>query len=198
MEVLVATGNAHKLDEIRTILGPLGITLRSLKDLQTLPLEVVEDQETFEGNAIKKAVQTAEETGMYCLADDSGLEVHALGGAPGVYSARYSGENATDIENYEKLLTEMRDQSDRSARFVCCIAFASPKGLIGTAEGDVKGRISRHPVGDDGFGYDPCFVPDGYDHSFAELGGEIKDSISHRGQALQKAVKENLFQILGE
>ncbi|MCK5834700.1 MAG: hypothetical protein KAG98_03070, partial [Lentisphaeria bacterium] len=150
MKILVATGNAHKLDEIRTILGPLGITLLSLKDLQTQPSEVIEDKETFEGNAIKKAVQTAQETGMYCLADDSGLEVTALEGAPGVYSARYSGENATDIENYEKLLLNMEDKSDRSARFVCCIAFASPTGLIGTAEGEVKGRISRHPVGDQG------------------------------------------------
>jgi len=194
MEILVATGNAHKLDEIRTILNPLGIRLLSLKDLPNKPSEVIEDQETFEGNAIKKAVQTAKETGMYCLADDSGLEVSVLGGAPGVYSARYAGESASDVENYEKLLRNMEDESDRSARFVCVIAFASPDGLIGTAEGEVRGRISRHPVGNEGFGYDPCFVPDGYDHSFAELGSEIKDSISHRGNALQQAVLNKLFQ----
>ncbi len=195
MEILVATGNSHKLDEIRTILGPLGITLLSLKDLDTLPPEVIEDCDTFVGNASKKAVETAKFTGMYCLSDDSGLEVFSLHGAPGVYSARYAGEDATDIENYEKLLVAMESTEDRTARFVCSIAFASPEGLIGTADGEVRGRISRHPVGDEGFGYDPCFVPDGYDHSFAELGGEIKDSISHRGNALKVALQNNLFNI---
>jgi XTP/dITP diphosphohydrolase len=195
MKILVATGNAHKLDEIRSILGPLGIDLISLKDLKESPSEVVEDKDSFEGNAIKKAVQTAKETGMFCLADDCGLEVTALNGAPGVYSARYAGEGASDVENYEKLLSELSGFEDRKARFVCCIAFASPSGLIGTAEGEVRGKILQQPQGDYGFGYDPCFVPDGYELSFAELGSEIKDSISHRGNALQRAVEQNLFDI---
>jgi XTP/dITP diphosphohydrolase len=195
MKILVATGNAHKLDEIRTILGPLGIELISLKDLKECPSEVVEDKDSFEGNAIKKAVQTAKETGMYCLADDSGLEVEALNGAPGVYSARYAGVGASDIENYEKLLSELSGIEDRDARFVCCIALASPAGLIGTAEGEVRGKILQQPQGDQGFGYDPCFVPEGYEYSFAELGSEIKDSISHRGNALQRAIEQKLFEI---
>lgn len=193
--ILAATGNAHKVEEITAILKPLGIKVLSFKDIDMELPEVVEDKDTFVGNATKKAVEIAEATGMFCLADDSGLIVDALDGEPGVYSARYAGENATDLENMNKLLVKMQGVENRTARFACCLAFATPEKVLGTAEGFVPGKIIDTPRGDQGFGYDPCFVPDGFDKTFAELGSEIKDSISHRGNALREAVKAGLFEI---
>ncbi len=182
--VLLATGNKHKVEEIKSILAPYQLDIISFADLDKQPEEVIEDKDTFIGNASKKALQVAQETGYVCLADDSGLEVFSLNSEPGVYSARYAGENATDQENYEKLLKAMTNLEDRSARFCCCIAVASPNGILATAEGEVRGVITLAPQGVDGFGYDPCFMPDGFDKTFAELGSEVKDSISHRGNAL--------------
>jgi XTP/dITP diphosphohydrolase len=128
------------------------------------------------------------------IADDSGLEVLALDGAPGVYSARYAGEGGNDGRNVVKLLGELRDVSDRRARFVCVIALATPEhGLVGTAEGEVRGTIAQAPKGNGGFGYDPVFVPDGYTQTFAELPADVKNSLSHRGNALKKAVRDRLF-----
>ncbi len=191
--VLAATGNAHKVEEITAVLKPLGIKVLSFKDIDTNVPEVIEDADSFEGNAIKKAVEVAAATGMLCLADDSGLEVKALGGEPGVYSARYAGENVTDLDNMTKLLNNMKGKENRAARFVCCLALASPDGVIGMAEGEVPGMIIDGARGNQGFGYDPCFVPEGYDKTFAELGSAIKDAISHRGNALRKAVEAGLF-----
>lgn len=192
-KVLAATGNAHKIVEMSSILAPHGIELISLKDLDDVPPEVVEDADTFNGNACKKALEIAAFTGMSCVADDSGLEVFSIGSAPGVYSARYAGENATDRDNLEKLLDVLGDSKERAARFVCCIALATPEGLIGTAEGEVPGQIICDPRGDAGFGYDPIFLPDGYEKTFAQLGSDIKDSISHRATALGNALKDGLF-----
>lgn len=194
--ILAATGNAHKVEEISAILKPLGINVLSFKDIDMELPEVVEDKDTFVGNATKKAVEMATATGMVCLADDSGLVVDALNGEPGVYSARYAGETATDLENMNKLLLNLDGVENRTARFVCCLAVATPKEVIGTADGFVPGKIITEARGEHGFGYDPCFVPDGYEKTFAQLGSEIKDSISHRGNALREAVEAGLFNSL--
>lgn len=191
-EILAATNNAHKLEELRTILGQHGIKVLSAADAGGVP-DVIEDADTFEGNASKKALETAQEKDMTVFADDSGLEVDALDGAPGIYSARYAGPNKTDKDRYEKLLSELKGVEDRTARFVCVIALASPEGVIGTTRGTVEGKIALAPSGEDGFGYDPVFIPSGYDKSFAELGEEIKNSMSHRGNALKKALEEGMF-----
>lgn len=150
--------------------------------------EVEETEESFEGNALKKALAVAAFTGLPALADDSGLEVDALGGAPGVRSARYAGEGASDAENVEKLLHEMRGVPDekRGARFVCVIALAQPDGRAEIFRGGVEGRIGGTPAGIGGFGYDPVFYPEGHGRTFAEMSPKEKDSMSHRGRALGK------------
>ena len=191
-EILAATNNKHKLEELRTILGQHGIKVISAAEAGGIS-EVVEDADTFEGNAAKKAIETAQEKGMTVFADDSGLEVDALNGAPGIYSARYAGPNASHQDLYEKVLKELEGVEDRSARFVCVIALATPEGLIGTTRGTVEGKIALQAQGEDGFGYDPVFIPNGYDQSFAELGEEIKNSMSHRGNALKKSLEAGLF-----
>jgi XTP/dITP diphosphohydrolase len=162
-------------------------------ELETLPfpVEVDEDQETFAGNAWKKATEIAVATGIACLADDSGLEVDALGGRPGVFSARYSGEDATDASNNRKLLEELRGVADdrRTARFRCAIAVVDPGGrLLAATDGVCEGRIGHEPKGLHGFGYDPLFIPDGYSQTLAELGPETKNAISHRAKAAAKLV----------
>ncbi len=191
-QIVAATGNAHKVEEIQAILAPLGIEVLSAKAVGGMP-DVVEDGDTFAANAIKKAVEAARALGRPVLADDSGLEVFALGGEPGIYSARYAGEGGNDGRNVRKLLGRLDGQTDRAARFVCVIALASPAGLIGTAEGEVRGHIIHEPRGDGGFGYDPVFVPEGFTQTFAELPGEVKNRLSHRGNALQNAVASGLF-----
>ena len=192
VEILAATGNTHKVVEMCAILEPHGIQLLSAKDVGGIP-DVVEDGDTFTANAVKKATEVAKALGRTVVADDSGLEVFALDGAPGIYSARYACEGGNDGRNVDKLLAEMQGVADRSARFVCVIALANPGGLIGTAEGEVRGRIIDAPRGDGGFGYDPVFAPDGYDQTFAELPAEIKNGMSHRGNALLQAVNQSLF-----
>lgn len=191
--LLAATGNAHKIEEMSAILAPHQITLISPKTLEKPLPEVVEDADTFEGNAAKKACEIAAATGQLCIADDSGLAVDALDGAPGVYSARYAGEHASDQDNVIKLLNNLKGVTNRKARFVCVIAIASPNGLIGSARGEVTGHIIEAPRGDSGFGYDPVFVPDGYQETFAELGAAVKDSISHRGNALKKIIETGII-----
>ena len=192
MEIVLATRNKKKIEEIRRIAAGLPITILSLGDFPECP-ETVEDRETFEGNAVKKAVEVCRCTGKPALADDSGLEVDALGGAPGVYSARYAGGSGEgqDVRNYEKLLSELKSVPDdrRQARFVCCIAIAWPDGKIRTFFGDSKGRISREPRGKTGFGYDPVFLSDGYERTFAEMSAEEKDRLSHRGKAIEKTAE---------
>ena len=189
MEIVLATRNKKKVEEIRRITADLPITILSLDDFPACP-ETVEDQETFEGNAIKKAVEVCTCTGKPSLADDSGLEVDALEGAPGVYSARYAGGSGkgNDVRNYEKLLQELKDVPDeqRGAQFVCCMALAFPDGRVKPFFGYAKGRISMEPKGITGFGYDPVFLPQGFNKTFAEMTGQEKDALSHRGKALEK------------
>lgn len=183
--LLLASRNSHKISELRRELGPLGVELRSSADYPELE-EVVEDRDTLEGNALKKARVAQRETGLPALADDTGLEVEALDGWPGVRSARFAGEEATDEENLEKLLAEMNDveRPDRGARFRTVVAFVTSDSER-TFEGVCRGRILREPRGDMGFGYDPVFLPEGGRHTFAELEGEEKNSISHRGRAVR-------------
>lgn len=182
MKLVIATNNQGKVREIKAILGGFYDEILSLKDVGVI-LEVVEDGDTFEVNAIKKAKQAYEITGCDTLADDSGLCVKALGGAPGVYSARYAGENASDKENNNKLLWEMRGVKDRRAKFVCVVAFVSGGEVI-TARGEVEGKITHSPGGEGGFGYDPLFFSEEFGQTFAELPEGIKNGISHRSRAL--------------
>jgi len=187
MKHLVATRNRHKLDEIRQILALPGMTLLAADEVPGLPEDVVEDAETFEGNALKKARELCRASGLWTLADDSGLEVAALNNAPGVYSARYAGEPCSYPANNAKLLRELAGAKDRRARFRCVIALCAPDGREWTEAGSCPGRIIHEARGTNGFGYDPLFVPDGYELTFAELNGEIKNRISHRGNALKQA-----------
>jgi XTP/dITP diphosphohydrolase len=189
VKVLLATGNRKKAAEIVAILregeGPV-TEFASLADFPDLP-EVVEDGDTFLANARKKAHPAAKETGLPTLGEDSGLAVDALGGAPGIYSARYAGEDAADGDNSRKLLKEMRDvpAGKRGARYRCVAVLAWPDGREVTADGSCEGEIAREPRGDGGFGYDPVFLL-GDGRMMAELTPEEKDAISHRGRALRK------------
>jgi XTP/dITP diphosphohydrolase len=189
MEIVLATRNKKKIEEIRRITVDLPITILSLDNFPNCP-ETVEDKDTFEGNAVKKAIEVCRCTGKPALADDSGLEVDALEGAPGVYSARYAGGTGSgnDIRNYEKLLSELTNVPDdkRGARFVCCMVMAFPDGMVKTFFGYAEGCIGREPKGTTGFGYDPVFIPDGHKRTFAEMAGGEKDRLSHRGKALEK------------
>ena len=192
MEIVLATRNKKKIEEIRRIVVELPITILSLDQFPDFP-ETVEDQDTFEGNAEKKAVEVCRFTGKPALADDSGLEVDALGGAPGVYSARYAGDSGSgaDQKNYEKVLSELQNVPDdkRTAQFVCCLALAFPEDDVILFLGYAKGSISRNPKGISGFGYDPIFIPEGKSLTFAEMSGAEKDKLSHRGKALEKLVE---------
>ncbi len=192
MEIVLATRNKKKVEEIRRITADLPITILSLADFPDCP-ETVEDADTFEGNALKKAREVCKCTGKPAFADDSGLEVDALHGAPGVYSARYAGGSGPgqDIRNNEKLLSELKNVPDdkRGAQFVCCIALAFPDGKSMTFFGYAKGSITREPRGKTGFGYDPVFIPLGHKRTFAEMTAGEKDALSHRGKALEKTAE---------
>ena len=187
MNIVLATRNKKKIDEIKRIVKDMPVTIYTLDDFPGGP-EVIEDGKTFEENAVKKASAISKYTKMPALADDSGLEVYALGGAPGILSARYSGEGADDRKNYEKLLREMSSVPDdkRGARFVCVIALAFPDSRVETFSGYAEGMIGREPKGANGFGYDPVFYPKGHERTFAEMIDEGKDLLSHRGAALSK------------
>ncbi len=187
MRLLVATRNKHKLEEILQIFALPGLELLAADEVPGLPEDVVEDAETFEGNALKKARELCRASGLWTLADDSGLEVVALNNAPGVYSARYAGEPCSYPANNAKLLRELDGVADRRARFRCVIALCAPDGREWTVEGSCPGRIIHETCGTNGFGYDPLFVPDGCEHTFAELDGATKNRISHRGLALREA-----------
>jgi len=190
MEIVLATRNRKKVEEIQRITGGTGIKILTMDDFPGCP-EVEEDGETFEENAVKKAVAVAKYTGKTALADDSGLEVDALGGEPGTRSARYSGEGADDERNIGKLLYAMRafHEGERGGRFVCCIALASPDGEVRTFFGYAEGAIGNAPKGSYGFGYDPVFHPRGSLRTFAEMSNKEKDALSHRGKALQELKK---------
>jgi XTP/dITP diphosphohydrolase len=185
MEIVVATRNRKKLREISRILEGLDMKLFTMDEFPDCP-EVEETERTFEGNAIKKANAVSSCTGMAALADDSGLEVDALGGSPGIYSARYAGEEATDKDNVAKLISELDSVPDekRGARFVCVIVLSLPDGHVETFSGKVEGRIGRSPAGLSGFGYDPVFYPEGRRRTFAQMSPAEKDAMSHRGRAL--------------
>jgi XTP/dITP diphosphohydrolase len=186
MTFIIATHNAKKIKELKRILEPLGFDAVIREDLP----EVEETGTTFAENALLKAESACKVTGMPAIADDSGLVVDALGGAPSVYSARYAGEGATDKQRYEKLLSELQEvpTEKRTARFVSAVCCVFPDGNIITAEGACEGMIAFAPKGEGGFGYDPVFLVG--ERSYAQMTAEEKDSISHRGRALAKMAHE--------
>ena len=182
-KLVVATNNAHKLEEIAAILGD-EMELLSLKDIQCFD-DIPETADTLEGNARQKAQYIYNNYGMDCFADDTGLEVEALNGAPGVFSARYAGDGHDSEANMQKLLKELEGKENRKAQFrtAICLIMGGEEHLF---EGIVKGEIIGEKRGGSGFGYDPIFVPEGYDLTFAELGNDIKNTISHRARAVEK------------
>lgn len=184
-DLVFATHNAHKLEEIRAILKEYNIL--GLNDINC-HTDIIEDASTLEGNAIIKANFVTNNYNINCFADDTGLEVEALDGAPGVYSARYAGENCSYQDNVIKLLDALKDIENRKARFRTVIAL-NLDGRQYTFEGIVNGIITREQHGEKGFGYDPIFLPDGYDMTFSEMPLEIKNKISHRGIATQKLIE---------
>ena len=187
MKMVLASQNRHKAQEMQAILGDK-ITLVTLDEAGFGDLEIIEDGDTFEANAIKKAVTVMEVTGLPCISDDSGLCVDALDGAPGIYTARFAGENATDDENISKLLSKLDgvETEKRTAQFVCVIAVARPGKETITFRGECPGKILTEKRGQGGFGYDPVFYVEEYGKAMAELAPEIKNSISHRSRALAK------------
>lgn len=187
--LFIATTNRHKLAEIRSIFNRPALDLLDMSSMTGLP-EVEEDRDTFRGNAEKKARELAVATGLWALADDSGLEVDALEGAPGVLSARYAGEPADDEANNRKLLGAMEGVANRTARFRCAIALSDPEGRVSSVEARCEGRIADAPRGRNGFGYDPLFIPEGSGQTFAEMDEAEKNRISHRGRALELAAHE--------
>jgi len=187
--LVIATRNRGKSSEIRRVLRDFPVQVKDLNDFGPLP-EPVEDGATFEENAYKKAGFTAKVLGLPALADDSGLEVEALGSEPGVYSARYAGPAATDAENNLKLLDAMRGVENRKARFRCVLSLAVPSGPALTYEAFCEGVIVDSPRGENGFGYDPLFLYPPLGKTFAEMSGEEKLSVSHRGRALKELGNE--------
>ncbi len=182
--LVIATHNAGKTDEIRALLKDFPIDIRNLDDFGPIP-EVIEDGDTFEENAYKKASFTARVLGFPALADDSGLMVPALDGAPGVHSARWAGEAATDADRCRKLLQAMDGIDDRRASFECVLSIAVPGGSALTYEGRCEGEITRAPSGEHGFGYDPVFYYPPLGRTFADLTRDEKGAVSHRGMALR-------------
>ncbi len=192
MKLILASKNAHKAKEMQAILGE-GIEIVTLDKIVAANIDVIEDGTTFEENAIKKATEIMQATGLPTIADDSGLCVDALDGRPGIYTARFAGEEATDDENISKLISELDgvEEKKRTARFVCVIALAVPDEAVKTYRGECEGRILTKRQGENGFGYDPVFYVPQYEKSMAELPSEVKNSISHRFKALKK-LKESL------
>ena len=192
MKIIAATHNKGKIREFRQILETLGCDVVSEKDAG-INIEPEETGQTFGENALIKATAVYDLCDCAVMADDSGLCVEALDGRPGVYSARYAGEGASDADRIEKLLSEMQDKENRNAKFVCAIALILPNGEQIVTVGETYGKIAYKPSGEGGFGYDPIFISDKLGKSFAEADGEEKNSVSHRGAALQK-----LYEILRE
>jgi XTP/dITP diphosphohydrolase len=197
-ELVLATHNRHKGEELAALLGDLGFRIRTLDEFPDAP-DVVEDGATCEANAIKKAKAIAAATGLPAVADDTGLEVDALEGRPGVYAARYAGETATYEDNCRKLLRELKgvQQKQRTARFLTVAAIAMPSGHVRVAHGVLEGLISEAPTGDRGFGYDPVFLVPEMGKTLAELTAEEKNRVSHRAKAFMQA-KEILRSIQSE
>lgn len=198
IELSLATRNAHKTREIQEILGPKF----AVRDLRACPQisDTHESGTSFEENATIKALAVSKNLPGFVAADDSGLEVDALGGAPGVYSARYAGANATENDKIDKLLRELArvgaGDDARRARFKCVVALARNGNLLGTFEGIVEGRIADQRRGNGGFGYDPIFIPEGFEETFGELSAEVKNTISHRAEAIRAlAVRLRQFEL---
>jgi len=183
LTLVIASGNPGKMAEIRDLLAGFPVYIKNLGDFGPIP-PVVEDGETFDENAYKKASFVSRALGLPALADDSGLVVEALDGAPGIYSARYAGENASDIQRCSKLLAEMKGKTNRQAAFECVISIAVPTGAALTYEARCEGLLLETPAGENGFGYDPVFYYPPLKKTFAELTREQKSRVSHRGKAL--------------
>lgn len=194
--ILIATKNRGKLREVQNILAGLPVVWATLDQFPDLP-DAVEDADTFEGNAKRKAMHYARLTGLWTLADDSGLEVNALGGAPGVYSARYAGRQGDDAANNAKLIAQLAGvpAQQRTARFRCAIALAGPEGILATASGTFEGQIVDGPRGTNGFGYDPHFFVPELGMTAAQLTPEQKNRISHRARALT-AIQPDIKRLL--
>lgn len=184
--LVIATRNAHKTQEIREMIGDRYKVL-DVNDFPGLPA-VEETGTTFLENATLKAVAISREVTGLVLSDDSGLEVDSLGGAPGVWSSSFGGEEGNHPKNNARLMTEMAGKTDRAARFRCTMVLARGGQVLADFSGTVEGRILEQPYGAGGFGYDPLFAPEGHDRSFAELGAEVKNALSHRGRALAQVV----------
>ncbi|MBN1468165.1 MAG: XTP/dITP diphosphatase [Fusobacteriaceae bacterium] len=187
MKIFIATGNKKKIGEIKPLLE--GYEVLSIADGIEIP-EVIEDKDTFEGNSQKKALEIAKYLNMVTVADDSGLMVEALKGDLGVYSARYAGEDSTDLENNQKLIRELFDKENKKAKFVSVISVAKPNGEVYSFRGEVHGMIIEKARGENGFGYDPHFYYEPLEKTFAELTLEEKNKISHRANALLKMKNE--------
>ena len=189
--IVAASRNKHKIEEIEAITKKFGMKMISRDEAGVPPVEIEEDGETFEENSFKKADEIMKLCGEITLADDSGLMVDYLGGAPGVYSARFAGEDGNDEKNNAKLLKLLDgvDKKERTAKFVSVITMVFPEGETLVARGECPGVILTAPAGENGFGYDPLFVPDGYQKTFAQLTAEEKNSISHRAKALEELEK---------
>ena len=192
--LILATKNQGKIEEFKELLSGFPIEIKSLNDFGPIP-SVVEDGKTFEDNAYKKAHDTARMLGFPALADDSGLVVEALDGLPGVYSARYAGEGASDQENNLKLLEAMKSKEDRKAAFECIIAIAVPRGPALIYEGRCEGQITQEMKGENGFGYDPIFYYPPSQKTFAQMSSDEKNSVSHRGKAMAE-LKEEFDKVL--
>ncbi len=191
MKLLIATRNKDKIIEIREILKDLDLEIISAFDIPGMP-DVIEDRDTIKGNAIKKAEECAAFSGLLTLADDTGLFVDALDGAPGVYAARYAGENCSYKDNRDKMLKEMNGKDNRVAQFRTVVAFASPTGIITTAEGKVDGEITTKEIGTGGFGYDAIFKAVETGKTFGEMTQTEKEKISHRGRAFRNILPKVL------
>lgn len=181
--ICLATNNSHKAEELQQMLGEL-FEIKTLKDIGCTE-DIAETADTFSGNSLIKAEYVYNNYGIDCIADDSGLEVEALNGEPGVFSARYAGEHGNHDKNMDKLLAKLRGVENRAARFRTVVTMILA-GEAFTFEGAVEGKIIDRKIGDGGFGYDPIFMPDGYDRTFAQMSMEEKNPISHRGRAVEK------------
>ena len=189
MKLIIASNNAHKLTEMKAILAPFFDDVQSMREAG-IEHETVEDGSTFMENALKKARELAEISGCCAIADDSGLCVDALGGAPGIFSARYSGTHGDDQANNRKLLKELEGEKERGAHYTCAIALVWPDGKTVTAEDYLYGEIARNARGSNGFGYDPLFIIPELGKRTAEISAEEKNRISHRGKALRQLVQK--------
>lgn len=190
MQIVLATRNIGKIRELARILAEAlsEVELLGSENFELLP-EIAETEDTFEGNALLKAREVCRFTKLPAIADDSGLAVDYLDGAPGIYSARYSGTHGDDQANLEKLLAEMKGITNRRAQFICAAAFVTPSGYERVLRAELVGTLTDVPRGTNGFGYDPIFLPDGFSETTGQMSAELKDSISHRGKAMRALVE---------